>query len=341
MKHPFRLARIRGGVAVGIGTAVLTLPVAGTAVVYAAGIVGGGSSANDTSTRTSNAIKAAPPTSIPGDNGDFKTHNPGTAESDQRDEPQVCTFYLDAFHFDGLQSISWDIQAWPPTGNKNVVKTGTTTLDANGHGRDPASPSTYSLPDGHYKVHWVIGGAHGKDKYKEFWVKCVSPTTPPPTTVPPTTVPPTTVPPTTVPPTTVPPTTVPPTTEPPTTEPPTTEPPTKEPTTTKSIEPTTEKSTSPTKEPSKEPTTEKTTKPKPTTPASSKSTSSEPPATSSSSQGNPPATTPVPAPSTTPPGGLAHTGAGGVVELSAIAALLIGAGIFLRKHIAREQRRQH
>jgi hypothetical protein len=30
-----------------------------------------------------------------------------------------------------------------------------------------------------------------------------------------------------------------------------------------------------------------------------------------------------------------------VVELSAMAALLIAAGVFLRKHIAREQRRQH
>ena len=45
----------------------------------------------------------------PGDNGDVKIHNSTTPVTDERNEPHVCVFYLDAFNFDPAQSVSWRI----------------------------------------------------------------------------------------------------------------------------------------------------------------------------------------------------------------------------------------
>ena len=103
----------------------------------------------------------------PGDNGDVKIHNSGTATDDVRDEPHVCAFYLDAFNFDGVQQVSWWIDEHPPTGTDKVLD-GTITLDGNGHGYT----SDLSLPDGHYKLYWTFDGENGDAKHKVFWVDC-------------------------------------------------------------------------------------------------------------------------------------------------------------------------
>jgi hypothetical protein len=117
---------------------------------------------------------------VPGDNGDVKIHNsmPRTSETDERNEPHVCTFYLDAFNFDSVQSVSWTIEAWAPTGTKgSLVDQGTITLDSSGNG----FTTDQTLPNGHYKLFWTFAGEKGAAKHKVFWVSCPAapPTTPP------------------------------------------------------------------------------------------------------------------------------------------------------------------
>ncbi|MET8676913.1 PT domain-containing protein [Streptomyces sp. NPDC004647] len=105
----------------------------------------------------------------PGDNGTVKIHDAGTGEELRRNEPHVCTFYLDAFGFDGGQQVDWKIVGMPPTGTKGVVaESGALTLDAEGHGRS----DDLSLPDGHYKLIWNFDGEHGRAKHKVFWSAC-------------------------------------------------------------------------------------------------------------------------------------------------------------------------
>jgi hypothetical protein len=103
-----------------------------------------------------------------GDNGDVKVHNSTTAVTDQRNEPHVCVFYLDAFNFDSGQSVSWQIKSWPPTGSRSVVASGALMLgsDGNGHTAD------MSLQNGHYKLFWNFVGENGFAKQKVFWVTC-------------------------------------------------------------------------------------------------------------------------------------------------------------------------
>ncbi|MEV6115737.1 LPXTG cell wall anchor domain-containing protein [Streptomyces sp. NPDC052109] len=112
------------------------------------------------------AAHAAPP----GDNGDVKIHKSTTDGSDERNEPHVCSFYLDAFHFDGGQQVDWRIEVWAPTGGTKgtTVKSGALSLDADGHGRT----QDMSLPDGHYKLFWNFEGEKGAAKHKVFWTRC-------------------------------------------------------------------------------------------------------------------------------------------------------------------------
>ncbi|MCL6672542.1 LPXTG cell wall anchor domain-containing protein [Streptomyces panaciradicis] len=106
----------------------------------------------------------------PGDNGTVKIHDAKTGEELNRNEPHVCTFYLDAFGFDRVQEVDWHIEAWAPgAGSKGeTVKTGAITLDAKGHGRT----EDLSLPDGHYKLFWNFDGEKGAAKHKVFWTDC-------------------------------------------------------------------------------------------------------------------------------------------------------------------------
>ena len=115
-----------------------------------------------------------------GDNGTVKIHSSTTPVTDPRDEPHVCIFYLDAFGFDPGQSVSWQIESWPPTGNGTVVASGALTLDSSGNGHT----GDMTLANGHYKLFWTFTGENGKAKQKVFWVACPAPTpspTPSPT----------------------------------------------------------------------------------------------------------------------------------------------------------------
>jgi hypothetical protein len=103
-----------------------------------------------------------------GDNGDVKIHNSTTAVTDQRNEPHVCVFYLDAFGFDSGQSVSWQIKSWPPTGSRSVVASGALALDGSGNGHT----GDMSLQNGHYKLFWNFAGENGFAKQKVFWVTC-------------------------------------------------------------------------------------------------------------------------------------------------------------------------
>ncbi|MFF0890665.1 LPXTG cell wall anchor domain-containing protein [Streptomyces sp. NPDC003456] len=105
----------------------------------------------------------------PGDNGTVKIHDAATGEELRRNEPHVCTFYLDAFGFDGGQQVDWRIDAIPPSENKGqTVKSGALALDGEGHGRS----EDLSLPDGHYKLFWNFDGEKGAAKHKVFWTDC-------------------------------------------------------------------------------------------------------------------------------------------------------------------------
>ncbi|GAA3766620.1 hypothetical protein GCM10022206_01420 [Streptomyces chiangmaiensis] len=106
----------------------------------------------------------------PGDNGTVKIHDAKTGEELRRNEPHVCTFYLDAFGFDAVQKVDWHIEAWAPTAatKGETVKSGAITLDGQGHGRT----ADLSLPDGHYKLFWNFDGEKGAAKHKVFWTDC-------------------------------------------------------------------------------------------------------------------------------------------------------------------------
>jgi LPXTG-motif cell wall-anchored protein len=106
----------------------------------------------------------------PGDNGTVKIHDATTGEELRKNEPHVCTFYLDAFGFDAVQEVDWHIEAWAPTADVKgeTVKSGEITLDADGHGRT----DDLALPDGHYKLFWNFEGEKGSAKHKVFWTDC-------------------------------------------------------------------------------------------------------------------------------------------------------------------------
>ncbi|MFI0826661.1 hypothetical protein ACH4Q7_19635 [Streptomyces roseolus] len=116
----------------------------------------------------------------PGDNGDVKIHHAGradepprTPETDQRNEPKVCTFYISALGFDGLQTLNWTISPQPPKGG--TVKSGAIMVDPAGNGYTP----DIELPDGMYKVEWTWTGQMGAKKSKVFRVDCDRFTNPP------------------------------------------------------------------------------------------------------------------------------------------------------------------
>lgn len=115
---------------------------------------------------TAPVAHAAPP----GDNGTVKIHDASTGEELRRNEPHVCTFYLDAFGFDGGQRVDWRIERWASSagGKGETVLSDSLVLDASGHGRS----EDLSLPDGHYKLFWTFKGQKGSAKHKVFWTKC-------------------------------------------------------------------------------------------------------------------------------------------------------------------------
>jgi len=106
----------------------------------------------------------------PGDNGDVKIHEVGTPFDDQRNQPKVCDFYLDAFNFDTVQEVTWSIETQPsiPGG---ATRSGSITLTTGtGHTMPVAQ-----LPNGMYKLTWNFVGENGAGKHKVFQVDCPSP----------------------------------------------------------------------------------------------------------------------------------------------------------------------
>jgi hypothetical protein len=106
----------------------------------------------------------------PGDNGDVKIHEVGTPFTDQRNQPKVCDFYLDAFNFDTVQEVTWSIETQPsiPGG---ATRSGSITL-ATGTGH---TMPVAQLPNGMYKLTWNFVGENGNGKHKVFQVDCPSP----------------------------------------------------------------------------------------------------------------------------------------------------------------------
>ncbi|MCX2182568.1 hypothetical protein KV205_18840 [Streptomyces sp. SKN60] len=114
------------------------------------------------------ALVAAPTAyAVPGDNGDVKVHDSNTLEFDQRDDPKVCKFYLDAFNFDSNQQVRWTIAPQPPKADSPNLS-GTLTTDTTGHKRT----EDLELPDGMYKLDWTFTGEQGSGKHKVFKVDC-------------------------------------------------------------------------------------------------------------------------------------------------------------------------
>ncbi|NUU23255.1 MAG: hypothetical protein HOV68_17350, partial [Streptomycetaceae bacterium] len=103
----------------------------------------------------------------PGDNGDVKIHSTTTAFADQRDEPKVCRFYLDAFNFDTVQSVSWSIDPQPAKKGTGHLDGTIVLTDGSGH------TDALSLPNGMYKLTWNFAGEKGQAKQKVFKVSCV------------------------------------------------------------------------------------------------------------------------------------------------------------------------
>ncbi|MDQ1010286.1 LPXTG-motif cell wall-anchored protein [Streptomyces sp. V4I23] len=106
-----------------------------------------------------------------GDNGNVKIHDIATGEFDPRNNPKVCTFYVDGFKFDGAQKVDWEIQAWANNDlvKGEVVKSGSLTLDGSGHERT----GEMTLADGQYKLFWTFEGQKSNAaKHKVFKVDC-------------------------------------------------------------------------------------------------------------------------------------------------------------------------
>ncbi|MQS17707.1 LPXTG cell wall anchor domain-containing protein [Streptomyces kaniharaensis] len=123
----------------------------------------------------------------PGNNGTVKIHDAATGQEDTRNEPKVCTFYLDSFGFDPGQDVIWMIAE--VKGNKEEkVAFGDLPVDENGDVRT----EDIELPDGHYKLYWasvqLVDGELPEDdpnlnnpKHKVFKVDCGGKKTPAPT----------------------------------------------------------------------------------------------------------------------------------------------------------------
>ncbi|MFF3108337.1 LPXTG cell wall anchor domain-containing protein [Kitasatospora sp. NPDC057904] len=114
----------------------------------------------------------------PGNNGTVKIHDASTGQEDTRNEPKVCTFYLDSFGFDANQDIVWMI-ASVHGDDEQMVAYGDLPVDANGDVRT----DDINLPDGQYKLYWaavtLVNGEIPEDdpaldnpKHKVFKVDC-------------------------------------------------------------------------------------------------------------------------------------------------------------------------
>ncbi|HEV8230064.1 MAG TPA: hypothetical protein VGQ86_08915 [Candidatus Limnocylindria bacterium] len=112
-----------------------------------------------------------------GNNGDVKIHEVGTAVDDHRNEPHVCSFYIDGFNFDAASKGTWRIELWAPSGSGAVKSGEWGEADAKGNWH---SGTISGLADGHYKLFFkqTVPMTPGGDKQKVFWVECAAPNAP-------------------------------------------------------------------------------------------------------------------------------------------------------------------
>ncbi|MEU8542871.1 hypothetical protein AB0C52_23290 [Streptomyces sp. NPDC048717] len=113
------------------------------------------------------ALTSAPAAfAAPGDNGDVKIHLSGTAVGSLSDETKVCRFYLDAFNFDTLALVDWEISPQPAK-SATPSLSGSINLSVGiGHTND------LMLPNGTYQLTWKFLGETGVAKHKVFTVDC-------------------------------------------------------------------------------------------------------------------------------------------------------------------------
>ncbi|WP_033332180.1 LPXTG cell wall anchor domain-containing protein [Streptomyces novaecaesareae] len=114
----------------------------------------------------------------PGNNGTVKIHDASTGQEDVRNEPKVCTFYLDSFGFDANQDVIWAITTVGGGPKEKLVAFGDLPVDGKGHVRT----EDIHLPDGHYKLYWQSvelvdgelpqGTKLNNPKHKVFKVDC-------------------------------------------------------------------------------------------------------------------------------------------------------------------------
>jgi hypothetical protein len=162
--------------AAGRAKLVLLAGAALVAVILALAFAGSSAAAAPTPAATAHSHNGGGvPAAKNGDNGTVKIHRSTTPVADRRNQPHVCSFYLDAFGFDPAQPVSWQIKSWPPTGDRTVAASGVLSLDGDGAGHT----GDMTLPDGHYKLFWNFKGEKGFAKQKVFWVACGAPTPPP------------------------------------------------------------------------------------------------------------------------------------------------------------------
>ena len=101
-----------------------------------------------------------------GNNGDVKIHAVGTATTDDRNEPHVCSFYIGGFKFDTAQAGTWTIVGQAPT--SGATGSSGTWGPADNDGNWSTAPMT--LVNGHYKL--TVNTGKGDGKHKVFWVEC-------------------------------------------------------------------------------------------------------------------------------------------------------------------------
>jgi hypothetical protein len=109
--------------------------------------------------------------SPPGNNGDIKIHDAGTAQADNRNEPKVCRFYIDGFNFDAQASGKWWINGQGQTDGHTWAHGSWGPADGKGNWRT----GVMTLPDGHYKAsaeQLMPNDPPGGAKTKVFKVEC-------------------------------------------------------------------------------------------------------------------------------------------------------------------------
>jgi hypothetical protein len=121
----------------------------------------------------SGLVSAGPAVAAGGDNGKVKIHESTTSETDVRDEPKVCEFYVVGFGFDADHDVHYAIVPGPPFKDPPVAS-GDIDIDGQGHGRS----GDLTLPNGQYKLLTTFVGENGHAKHKVFKVDCPPPEEP-------------------------------------------------------------------------------------------------------------------------------------------------------------------